>query len=183
MGRRTRAMLNLVAARTGLTPRTLHRRLQPVDIARLARSGAIAGRVSFLAMGLILLGLAAAVVLFPLAGSNDILNLVSAGSLALLGCFGIVLGLIFPLLFARNQERVAVSPADQGPVSLDIVPTQLFLRPEDAYAVSYGSPPLLRLNFLFVGVLLTLACLPAVPWVVAAVPAIFPPIVSPGSPI
>jgi len=181
MGRRTRTMLNLVASRTGLTPRTLHRRLQPVDTARQQRSGVIVARVLFLAMGLILLGIAAAVILFPLVGSNDVFNLLSAISLALLGSFCIVFGLILAPLFARNQERTAVSPADQGPALLDSVPTQPFLRPEDAYVLSFGTPPLLRLILLLVGILLTLGGLPAVPWVVAWVPTIFAPIVSPGS--
>lgn len=175
MARRTRAMLDLVAARTGLTPRTLHRRLQPADVARLPRPGAIASRAPFLVMGLLLLGLAAAAALFPPVALDRTLDLVSALALALAGGSCVSFALVLAPVLARDLERTPV--AEEGTTS-PTPPSQPFLQPGEAYVLPFGIPPLVRPSVALGGALLAVGGIPGYLWLVAWIPALFAPVVS-----
>lgn len=186
MAGRTRAILDLVAARTGPTPRTLHRGLQPADVARLLRPGAIASRAPFLVMGLFLLGLAVTSARFPPVALDGALDLVSALALALAGCSCLLFALLLAPLLARDLERERMPfaeglAASAPPAPLPTPPTppsQLSLRPGEAYVLPFGIPPFVRPSVALGGALLVVGGIPGYLWLVAWLPALFAPVVS-----
>lgn len=148
MALRQAALLSLIAARTGLAPRTLTKALKrkPAS-ARAAKRSSSA--VLLLVGALFLAGITAADVLFPVTPFTWV-NWVSAGSLALTTLCLIVASLWTAL--ARRTLPAHASPLSVGAPSLDT--------PEVAYILGWRTPLLRRLLLIFIGLCLAFNLVP-----------------------
>lgn len=147
---RQAALLSLIAARTGLTPRTLAKTLEskPAPAHAAKRSS---DAVALLVLTLVLAGITAADFLFPVTPFTWV-NWISAGSLALATLSLIIASLRTAL--ARSTLPAHTSPPSVGAPSLDA--------PGVAYVLSWRTPLVWRLLMIFIGLCLAVNLVPGV---------------------
>jgi hypothetical protein len=142
MTRRQAALLGLIAARTGLAPRTLAKTLEsrPASARDVKRSSQA---IVLLVTALVVAGIAAADFLFPVTPFTWV-NWASAGSMAL-----VALSLLLATLWialSRSTLPVGARPPSVDAPSLDALAV--------AYSFSWRMPPLRRLAFMLIGLCL-----------------------------
>ena len=147
---RQAALLSLIAARTGLTPRTLAKTLESKPApARAAKRSSNAA--ALLVLSLFMAGITAADFLFPVTPFPWV-NWISAGSLALATLCLITASLWTAL--SRSTLPAQSSPPSVGAPSLDA--------PGVAYVLTWRTPLGRRLLLIFIGLCLAFNLVPGV---------------------
>lgn len=150
---RQEALLGLIAARTGLAPRTLAKALRdrPEPARKGRRSSKAANAAVLLIVALLVAGIAAAEAFFPLTAFGW-LNWASVGSLGVTAA-GLVIAMLWNAMTTRELPA-HVTPPPAGAPSLEA--------PGVIYSFSWRTPWLRRLWFVLVGLCLAINLAPGI---------------------